>query len=77
MLTLAGEFADDRYFEASLHSVDEGERAAVDGRDPEQVEFIPPSSEGEAAEDDATNPLEAEAAASKEEEREDDGEPNV
>lgn len=34
-------------------------------------------SEGEAAEDDATNPLEAEAGTSEEEEREADGEPDV
>ena len=77
LLTLAGEFSDDRYFEAYLHFVDERERAAGEGRDPEEVEFIPPSSEGEAAEDETTNPLEAKAGASEEEEREDGEEPDV
>lgn len=58
LLTLAGEFSDDRYFEAYLKFVDERERAVVEGRDSEEVEFIPPS-EGEAAADEATHPLEA------------------
>ncbi|KAJ8419343.1 hypothetical protein Cgig2_003520 [Carnegiea gigantea] len=40
------------------------------------VEFIPPS-EGGAAEDEATNPLKAEAGASEGEEHEDGGEPDV
>ena len=76
MLTLEGEFSDDRYFEAYLRFVGEREQAAAEGHDPEEVEFIPPS-EGEAAEDEATNPLEAEAGASEEEGREDGGEPDV
>ena len=77
MLTFAGEFSDDRYYEAYLRFVDEREQAAAEGRDPEDMEFIPPSSEGEAVEDKAANPLEAEAGASKEEGREDDGDPDV
>ena len=77
MLTLAGEFKDDRYFEAYLRFVDEHEQAAVEGRDLEQVEFIPPWSEGGAAEDEATNPLEAETGASQDEEHEDGGDPDV
>ena len=77
MLTLAGEFSDDRYFETYLGFVDEYKWAAAKGRDPEEVEFIPPSSEGEVSEDEATNPLEAEAGASEEEGHEDDGEPDV
>ncbi|KAJ8442187.1 hypothetical protein Cgig2_005127 [Carnegiea gigantea] len=51
--------------------------ADAERRDPEEVEFIPPSSEGEAAGDEATNPLEAEAGASEEEEHEDGGEPDM
>jgi len=41
------------------------------------VKFTPPSSEGEAAEDEATNPLEAETGATEEEGREDGGDPDV
>jgi len=41
------------------------------------VEFIPPLSEGEAVEDEATNPLEVEAGAPEEEGCEDGGEPDV
>ena len=55
--------------------MDERERAAVEGHDPEEVEFTP-SSEGEAAADEATNSLEAEAGTS-EKEHGDGGEPNV
>ena len=57
--------------------MDELEQVATKGRDPEEVEFIPPSSEGEAAGDEATNPLEAETSASEEEGREGGGEPDV
>ena len=49
----------------------------MEGRDPEEVEFITPSSEGRVVDDEATNPLEAEAGASEEEEHEDGGEPDV
>ena len=79
VLTLADEFEDDRYFEAYLSFVDEREQTAAEGRDPEEVVFIPPSSEGEATEDEAINPLEAEAEAGAfaEEEHEDGGEPDV
>ena len=77
MLTFAGEFEGDRYFEAYLRFVDEHERAAAEGCDPEEVEFIPPLSEGGAAEDEATNLLEPEVGASEGEEHEDDGDPDV
>jgi len=56
--------------------VDEREQVAVEGRDPEEVEFIPPSSESEAVQDEATNPLEAEAGASEEEGHEGGEEPD-
>ncbi|KAJ8451405.1 hypothetical protein Cgig2_017796 [Carnegiea gigantea] len=69
------EFLDDRYYEPYLRFVDEREQAVVEGRDLEEVEFISPSSEGDAAEDEATNPLEAEAGAFEEEGRDDGGEP--
>ncbi|KAJ8426857.1 hypothetical protein Cgig2_006532 [Carnegiea gigantea] len=52
-------------------------KAKDEGRDPEEVEFIPPSGEGEGARDEATNPLDAEAEASEEEGHEDSGEPDV
>jgi len=76
-VTLAQEFQEDSYFEAYLHYVDERQRAVDEGRDPEEVEFIPPSVEGEDAGDEATNPLDAEAGASGEEGHEDSGEPDV
>ena len=57
--------------------MDKHEWATAEGHDPEEVEFIPPSSEGEVARDKATNPLEPEVGASEEEEYEDGGEPNV
>ncbi|KAJ8448734.1 LOW QUALITY PROTEIN: hypothetical protein Cgig2_011355 [Carnegiea gigantea] len=56
VLTLADEFQDDNYFETYLHYVDERERATAKGRDPEEVEFIPLSTEHEIARDEATNP---------------------
>ncbi|KAJ8449495.1 hypothetical protein Cgig2_002292 [Carnegiea gigantea] len=77
VLTLASEFQDDHYFEAYLHFVDERERAAAKGRDLDEVDFIPPLTEGEVVEDEATNPLEAKAGASEGEEHEDGGEPDV
>ena len=77
MLTLAGKFEDNRYFEAYLRFVDKREQAAAEGRDLEEVEFIPPSFEGEAARDEGINPLEAEAGASEEEEHKDGGELNT
>ena len=40
LLTLAGEFLDDRYYEAYLRFVDEREQAAAEGRNPDEVEFI-------------------------------------
>jgi len=77
LLTLVFEFLDERYYEAYLRFVDECEQATAKGRDPKEVEFFPPSSEGEAIEDEATNPLEAKAGASEEEGLEDGGEPDV
>ena len=41
------------------------------------MEFIPPSSAGDGARDDATNPLDANAGAFEEEGREDSGEPDM
>ncbi|KAJ8441092.1 hypothetical protein Cgig2_000353 [Carnegiea gigantea] len=40
---------EDSYFEAYLHYVDECQWAEEEGRDPEEVEFIPPSGEGDGA----------------------------
>ena len=77
VLTLASEFEDDQYFEAYLHFVDEREGTAAEGRDPEEVELIPPSTKGEANGDEATNLLEAEAGSSEGEDHADGGETNV
>jgi len=41
------------------------------------VEFVPPSSEGGTAKDEATNPLEAEAGAPEGKEYEDGGDPDA
>ena len=76
-MTLAHEFQEDSYFEGYLHYVDERERAADKGRDLEEVKFIPPSTEGEEAGDEATSPEDAEGGASKEEEHKGSGEPDV
>ncbi|KAJ8438015.1 LOW QUALITY PROTEIN: hypothetical protein Cgig2_029996 [Carnegiea gigantea] len=79
LVTLAQEFQEDSYFEAYLHYIDERQRAEDEGRDPEEVQFIPPfgEGEGEGAGDEATNPLDAEPGASEEEGHEDSGEPDV
>ncbi|KAJ8426754.1 hypothetical protein Cgig2_029423 [Carnegiea gigantea] len=77
LMTLAQEFKEDSHFEAYLHYVDERQQAADEGRDPEKVEFIPPSAEGEDAGDEATNPLDAKAGASELEGHEDSGEPDA
>lgn len=74
LLTLAGEFHDDRYFEAYLKYVDERERAIAEGRDPDEVEFVAPS-EGEATADEPTHPLEV--AGLSDEEPADDNEPDA
>ena len=74
LLTLAGEFDDDRYFEAYLKYVDERERAVAEGRDPDEVEFVAPS-EGEVTADETTHPLEV--AGLSEEEPADDNEPDA
>lgn len=74
LLTLAGEFHDDRYFEAYLKYVDERERAITEGHDPDEVEFVAPS-EGEATADEPTHPLEVPGLS--EEEAADDNEPDA
>ena len=74
LLTPAGEFHDDRYFEAYLKYVDERERAIAEGRDPDEVEFVTPS-EGEATADEPTHPLEV--AGLSEEEATDDNDPDA
>ena len=73
LLTLAGDFGDDRYYEAYLKYVDERERAVAEGRDPNEVEFVPPS-EAEAA-DETTHPLEV--AGLFEEEPADENDPDA
>jgi len=77
LVTLAHEFQENSYFEAYLHYVDERQWAEDEGRDPEEVELIPSSGEGEGAGGEPTNPLDAEAGASDEQGHEDSGEPNV
>ena len=57
--------------------MNEHQRAEDEGCDPKEVEFIPPSDEGEGAGDEATNPLDTEVGASEEEGHEDSGEPDV
>ena len=74
LLTLTGEFDDDRYFEAYLKYVDERERAVAEGRDPDEVKFVAPS-EGEATADETTHPLEV--TGPSEEEPADDNEPDA
>ena len=54
--------------------MDERQRAEVEGQDPEEIEFISPSSDGDMLEDEATNPLDVEAETPEEEDREDGGE---
>ncbi|KAJ8432239.1 hypothetical protein Cgig2_007640 [Carnegiea gigantea] len=55
---------------------DEHQQAEDKGRDPEEMDFIPPPGEGEGAGDEATNPLDAEGEASVEEGHKDSGEPD-
>ena len=76
-MTLAQEFQEDSYFKAYLHYVDEYQWAEDEGRDPEEVEFISPSGEGDGAGDAATNPLDSDAGTPEDEGREDSGEPDV
>ena len=76
-MTLAQEFQEDSYFKAYLHYVDERQRAEDKGRDPEEVEFIPPFGEGDGTGDEATDPLDADAGASEDEGREDSGESDM
>jgi len=67
LVTLAQDFEEDDCFETFLHYVDEhqwaraGAEAEAEGQDREEVEFIPPSGEGDGLEGEATNPLDAEA----------------
>ncbi|KAJ8420250.1 hypothetical protein Cgig2_033521 [Carnegiea gigantea] len=77
LVTLAHEFQENSYFQAYLHYVDERQRAADEGRDLKEVEFISPFAEGEDAGDEATIALDAEAGASEEAEHEGSGEPDV
>jgi len=76
-VTLAQEFQEDSYFEAYLHCIDERQWAEDEGRDPEEMEFIPPSSKGDGVRDEAINSLDAEVEASEEEGHKDSGEPDV
>jgi len=77
LVTLAQEFQEDSYFESYLHYIDERQQAEDEGQDPKEVEFIPSSGEGECAGDEATNLLDDEVEASKEEGHEHSGEPDV
>ncbi|KAJ8438792.1 hypothetical protein Cgig2_023826 [Carnegiea gigantea] len=52
-------------------------QAEDEGRDLDEVEFIPPSGEGDGARDEATNPLDADAGTSDDEDREDSGELDI
>jgi len=54
--------------------VDKRQRVEDGGRDPKEVEFIPPSDKGDGVRDKTTNPLDAEAGALEEEGHEDSGE---
>jgi len=76
-VTLAQEFQEDSYFEAYLHYVDKRQRAEDEGRDLEEVEYIPPSGEGDGAGDEVTNPLDVNGKASEDEGREHNVEPDV
>jgi len=76
-VTLAQDFQEDDYFEAYLNYVNKCQQAEAEGRDPEDVEFIPPSGEGDGLEDGATNPLDAEAKTLEDEDREDSGGPDM
>jgi len=59
LVTLAPDFQEDNYFEAYIRYVKERRWAEAEGQDPEKVEYIPPSSEGD--EDEGTTPLEGKA----------------
>ena len=61
LVTLAQEFQEDSYFEAYLHYVDERQQAEAEGQNPEEVEIVPPSSEGDGPGDEATKPSDADA----------------
>ncbi|KAJ8420401.1 hypothetical protein Cgig2_028073 [Carnegiea gigantea] len=65
------------YFEAYLDYVDERQQDEVEGRDPEEVEFIPPSGESGGPGDEATNPLDAEVGTPKDEGHEDSRGPDM
>ena len=54
--------------------MDKRQRVEDGGRDPKEVEFIPPSDKGDGVRDKTTNPLDAEAGALEEEGHEDSGE---
>ena len=76
-MTLAQEFQEDAYSEAYLHYVDTRQQAEAEGRDLEEVEFIPPSGKGDGLGDETTNPMDAEAGTPEDEGREDSGEPDL
>jgi len=58
LTTLTPDFQEDNYFLAYIHYIEERQRAEAEGRDPEEVECIPPSGEGD--EDEGTTPLDGE-----------------
>ena len=47
--------------------MDERHQAKAEGRDPQEIEFIPPSGEGNTLEDGATNPLDTDAGTPEDE----------
>jgi len=75
LTTLVPDFQEDSYFEAYIHYVEECQRADAEGRDPEEVEFIPHSGEGD--EDKGTIPLDGEAGTPDKEGHGDEGELDV
>ena len=77
LVMLAQEFLVDNYFKVNLHYVDVRQRVEAEGRDPEEVEFISPSDEGDGLGDEATDPGDADAKTPEDEGRENSGEPNM
>ena len=75
LTTLVPDFQEDSYFEACIHHVEERQWAEAEGRDPKEVEFIPPSGEGD--EDEGTTPLDSEVGTLDNEGHGDGGEPYV
>ena len=77
LITLAPDFREDNHFEAYIHYMEERQRAEAEGWDPEEVEFISPSSEGDDLEDGGTTPLDGEEGTPDDEDRGDGGEPDT